>query len=138
MMAIPRIADRHPLRVLLAEDNPMNQKLVVRLLEKMGYKADLAQDGLQVLEALGNQPYDLILMDVQMPELDGLEVTRRIRAALPEDSRPRIVAMTASALPADREACRQAGMDDYLAKPIKVEELVAILAASGPRGSGRA
>jgi CheY-like chemotaxis protein len=135
--AIPRIAERHPLRVLLAEDNPMNQKLVLRLLEKMGYKADLARDGLQVLEALAERPYDVILMDVQMPELDGLEVTRRIRTALPEEARPRIVAMTAAALPADREACREAGMDDYLAKPLKVDDLVAVLATSIPRGSCR-
>jgi CheY-like chemotaxis protein len=124
---------RHPLRILLAEDNPVNRKLALRILAKLGYDADVAVDGLEVIAALERQPYDLVLMDVQMPELDGLEATRQIRARWPDDG-PRIVAMTANAMAEDREACLVAGMDDYLAKPIRVAELTAALAGSQPAG----
>ena len=99
----------------------------------MGYAADVAENGLEVIAALERQPYDLVLMDVQMPELDGLEATRRIRARWPDDG-PRIVAMTANAMAEDREACLQAGMNDYLAKPIRVAELEAALDRSLPSG----
>ena len=121
---------RLPMRILLAEDNPVNRKLALRLLERMGYAADVAGNGLEAIEALETKPYDLVLMDVQMPELDGLEATRRIRAKWP-GAGPRIVAMTANALSEDREACFAAGMDDYLSKPIRVEELAAALERSG-------
>ncbi|HSS35725.1 MAG TPA: GAF domain-containing protein, partial [Patescibacteria group bacterium] len=117
---------RHPLRILLAEDNPVNRKLALRILGKLGYEADVAVDGVEAIAALERSTYDLVLMDVQMPELDGLEATRRIRARWP-DGRPRIVAMTANAMAEDREACLAAGMDDYLAKPIRTEELTAAL-----------
>ncbi|HSS36962.1 MAG TPA: response regulator, partial [Patescibacteria group bacterium] len=117
---------RHPLRILLAEDNPVNRKLALRILSKLGYEADVAVDGLEAIAALERSTYDLVLMDVQMPELDGLEATRRIRALWP-DGRPRIVAMTANAMTEDREACLAAGMDDYLAKPIRTDELTAAL-----------
>jgi CheY-like chemotaxis protein len=120
------LGQRHPLRILLAEDNVVNQKLALRILEKMGYAADVAGDGLAAVAAVAGTPYDLVLMDVQMPELDGLEATRRIRAARP-DGRPWIVAMTANAMADDREACLAAGMDDYLAKPIRIAELAAAL-----------
>ncbi len=120
---------RHPLRILLAEDNPVNQKLALRILAKLGYAADVAGDGLETIAALEEAHYDLVLMDVQMPHLDGLEATRRIRARWPEVG-PRIVAMTANAMAEDREACRLAGMDDYLAKPIRTAELVAALTRS--------
>jgi CheY-like chemotaxis protein/anti-sigma regulatory factor (Ser/Thr protein kinase) len=120
---------RHPLRVLLAEDNAVNQKLALRLLERMGYSADVAGDGLAAIAAVEAATYDVVLMDVQMPELDGLEATRRIRALWPD--RPlRIVAMTANAMEGDREMCLAAGMDDYLSKPIRPEELAAALLAT--------
>ena len=120
---------RHPLRVLLAEDNAVNQKLALRLLKGMGYEADLAVDGFKVLEALERQTYDLVLMDVQMPDMDGLEATRRIRQQMPERS-VRIVAMTANAMEGDRETCLAAGMNDYLSKPIRPDLLAAALAAT--------
>ena len=120
------MAARHPLRILLAEDNAVNQKLALRLLERMGYRADVVGDGSEAITAIEDGTYDVILMDVQMPEVDGLEATRRIRATWPD--RPiRIVAMTANAMAEDREACLAAGMDDYVSKPIRVEELVAAL-----------
>src|SRR5207244_975539 len=115
------------LRILLAEDNPMNQKVALRLLERLGYTATVAGNGLEALAALERQPYDVVLMDVQMPELDGLDATRRIRERWPAETGPRIVAMTANALPEDREACFAAGMDDYVAKPIRTEELARAL-----------
>jgi GAF domain-containing protein/DNA-binding response OmpR family regulator len=120
---------RHPLRILLAEDNPVNRKLALRILAKLGYEADVAVDGLEAIAALERSAYDVVLMDIQMPELDGLEATRRIRARWP-DHGPRIVAMTANALAEDREASLAAGMDDYLAKPIRVDELTAALERS--------
>jgi PAS domain S-box-containing protein len=118
-----------PLRILLAEDNTMNQKLALRLLAKMGLTANLATNGLEAVAALELEAYDVILMDVQMPELDGLEATRRIRAAAPAH-RPWIVAMTANAMEGDREACLAAGMDDYVSKPIRPDALAAALTAA--------
>jgi PAS domain S-box-containing protein len=126
----PEMAARHPLRILLAEDNVVNQKLALRLLSQMGYRADVAANGLEAVQAVERQPYDLILMDVQMPELDGLDATRQICARWPSGERPHIIAMTASAMQGDRELCLEAGMDDYLSKPIRVEELEAILKRS--------
>jgi len=121
------MAARHPLRILLAEDNAVNQKLALRLLAQMGYRADVAGNGLEAVAALERQPYDVVLMDVQMPELDGLAATRRIRALTLAAGQPHIVAMTANAMQGDRELCLQAGMDDYISKPIKVEELIGAL-----------
>ncbi len=121
------LAGRHPLRILLAEDNLVNQKLALRLLGRLGYEVDVAGNGLEAVEAVERLRYDLVLMDVQMPELDGLEATRRIVARHERDSRPWIVAMTANALDGDRERCLEAGMDDYVPKPIRVEELVSAL-----------
>ncbi|HEU5476385.1 MAG TPA: GAF domain-containing protein [Gaiellaceae bacterium] len=127
---------RSALRILLAEDNAMNQKVALRLLERLGYRADVATNGLEAIEALERQPYDVVLMDVQMPELDGLDATRRICEQWPPESRPHIIAMTANALPEDREACFAAGMNDYVAKPIRAEELVAALKRARPLGNG--
>jgi PAS domain S-box-containing protein len=121
-----------PLRILLAEDNAMNQTVALRLLERLGYAAHVASNGVEALSALEREPYDVVLMDVQMPELDGLEASRRIHERWPAETRPRIVAMTANALPEDREACFAAGMDDYVAKPIRAEELAAALMRAKP------
>ena len=123
----PGQAARHPLRILLAEDNVVNQKLALRLLQQMGYRADLAANGIEAVESVQRQNYDVVLMDVQMPEMDGLEASRQINARLKQNARPRIVAMTANAMQGDREMCMAAGMDDYLTKPIRVERLVEAL-----------
>jgi signal transduction histidine kinase/DNA-binding response OmpR family regulator len=128
----PTMGTRHPLRILLAEDTVVNQKLALRLLQQMGYRADVASNGLEAVESVERQPYDVVLMDVQMPEMDGLEATRRIRARWKDAVRPRIIAMTANAMAGDREMCLEAGMDDYLTKPIRVEQLVDALARSQP------
>ena len=121
-----------PLRILLAEDNATNQKLALRLLGRIGYRADVAGNGLEVLDALRRQVYDVVLMDVQMPELDGLETTRRIRRDFPELQQPQVIAMTANAMQGDREMCLAAGMDDYVSKPIRIEVLVEALSKSRP------
>jgi PAS domain S-box-containing protein len=125
------LGERLPLRILVAEDNVVNQQLALALLKKMGYRADVAATGVEALEALERRDYDVVLMDVQMPEMDGLEASRRIRARWPARG-PRIVAVTASAMADDREICFAAGMDDYLSKPIRVDELVAALARARP------
>jgi PAS domain S-box-containing protein len=122
------------LRILLAEDNAVNQKVALALLRQLGYRADVALNGLEALAALERRPYDVVLMDVQMPELDGLDATRRIVERWPADRRPRIIAMTANALLEDREACFAAGMDDYVAKPIRPEELAEALGRTRPLG----
>ena len=138
--AKPRIdaemAKRHPLRILLAEDNVVNQKLAMRLLLQMGYRADLASNGIEAIECVQRQPYDVVLMDVQMPEMDGLEASRRITAKWKPNERPRIIAMTANAMQGDREECLAAGMDDYVTKPIRVDALVDALLGAAPRGNG--
>jgi len=123
----PAMASRHPLRILLAEDNAVNQKLALRILQQMGYRADVASNGIEAVESVGRQPYDVVLMDVQMPEMDGLEAARRICAQWQAAKRPRIIAMTANAMQGDREQCLDAGMDDYLTKPIRVERLAEAL-----------
>jgi CheY-like chemotaxis protein len=131
------MAERHPLRILLAEDNVVNQKLALRILQQMGYRADVASNGIEAVECCARQPYDVVLMDVQMPEMDGLEATRRIVARWPgANERPRIVAMTANAMQGDREECLAAGMDDYVTKPIRVEALVGALNAVPRQGAG--
>ncbi len=129
------MAQRHPLRILLAEDNVINQKVTLRILERMGYRADVAANGIEVLQAVQRQPYDVVLMDVQMPEMDGLEASRHICQQWPAEERPRIIAMTANALQGDREECLAAGMDDYLSKPVRIEELAEALRRCSPRSS---
>jgi signal transduction histidine kinase/CheY-like chemotaxis protein/HPt (histidine-containing phosphotransfer) domain-containing protein len=128
-----RLADTLPLRILLVEDNSVNQRVGVLMLERLGYLADVAGNGIEALEALRRQPYDLILMDIQMPGMDGLEATRRIRAELPAERQPRIVAVTANVLREQRQACLAAGMDDLLQKPVVFADLRAALSRmAGP------
>jgi PAS domain S-box-containing protein len=131
--AIPRT--RAPLRVLLAEDNAVNQQVALRMLATLGYQADVAMNGLEALEALRRRRYDAVLMDVEMPEMDGLEAARRIHREWSGAERPRIVAMTANAMQGDREICLAAGMDDYVSKPIHADELAHALSRCAPGGT---
>ena len=128
----PELGARHPLRILLAEDNLVNQKLALRILAQMGYHADVAANGEEALRAVQGQPYDLVLMDVQMPEMDGIEATHRIRI-MEGIRQPSIVGLTANAMQGDREKCIAAGMNDYITKPIRVEELVRALLDVNPQ-----
>ncbi len=134
----PELGSKHPLRILLAEDNAVNQTLALRMLEKLGYRADVAGNGIEALEALERQPYDLLLSDVQMPEMDGVEATRQILERWGPDERPWIVAMTAEAMQGDRERFLAAGMNDYVVKPIRIEDLVAALERAPRRGEPKA
>ncbi|WP_276373649.1 two-component regulator propeller domain-containing protein [Chryseolinea sp. H1M3-3] len=118
-------ANKYPLDILIAEDNPVNQKLALRALKKLGYKPRIAENGILTVQEMEHRAYDMILMDVQMPEMDGLEATRQIRKN--RNIHPVIIAMTANAMDEDREACIQAGMDDYLSKPIRLNDLVTVL-----------
>jgi len=118
-------AIHYPLEILIAEDYPINQLFAKKVLAKLGYSANLAETGVQVLEALQVKDYDVILMDVQMPEMDGLEATRLIRAR--NSHQPYIIATTANALPEDQQECLKAGMDDYISKPIDLDELIKVL-----------
>jgi CheY-like chemotaxis protein len=125
-----------PLRVLVAEDDPLNQKVLMEMLKRLGCKPEAVYDGLEVLGALQSQDYDLVLMDVSMPEMDGITAAREIRKLWPGNG-PRIVAVTAYALKGDREKCLEAGMDDYISKPVQKKELEAILRKySAPANSG--
>jgi signal transduction histidine kinase/DNA-binding response OmpR family regulator len=119
------LSERFPLRILVAEDNIINQKIGIKILGKLGYQPDLARNGKEVLEMVSHEHYDLILMDVQMPEMDGLEATRMLRVCL--EMQPVIIAMTANAMQGDRDACMQAGMDDYISKPMELKELLSLL-----------
>ncbi|HEV2208134.1 MAG TPA: response regulator [Verrucomicrobiae bacterium] len=132
------LAQRLPLRLLLADDNPINQKVGLSVLGKLGYRADLANNGLEVLRALEQKAYDVLFLDVQMPEMDGLEAARQICLRWAPEKRPRIIAMTGNALMGDRERCLAAGMDDYIAKPVRVAELQAAIEHWGPLRGGKA
>ncbi|BDI20223.1 hypothetical protein ANSO36C_60250 [Nostoc cf. commune SO-36] len=129
------LAHRLPLRILLAEDTVVNQKVALLMLKKMGYGADVVTNGLEVLKALQRQPFDVVLMDVNMPEMDGLEATRRICQEWGVGFRPHIIAITANAMRGDREVCLAAGMDDYLSKPIQLKELAQALSKCPPQRS---
>ncbi len=121
------LADRFPLKILVAEDNAVNQKVATQTLARMGYRADVVGNGVEVLDALTRQHYDVVLMDVQMPVMDGLESSRRICQKWSKSRRPYLIAVTANAMQGDREDCIAAGMDDYISKPIRVNELIQAL-----------
>jgi CheY-like chemotaxis protein len=126
------MAEQHPLRILLAEDNRVNQKVATRLLEKLGYKVEVVGNGRAAIEALEKQPFDVILMDIQMPEMDGLEAAATIRSQWPLQQQPTIIAMTAHALEGDREHYLAQGMDNYVSKPIQIDKLVEVLYQCSP------
>ena len=129
------LATRLPLRILVADDNAVNQKVALMLLKRLGYTADAVANGLEVLQAIGAKSYDVVLLDVQMPEMDGYEAARRLRSAWRdrEAERPKIIAMTGNAMLGDRERCLEAGMDDYVSKPVRLEELTSVLQRWGAR-----
>jgi CheY-like chemotaxis protein len=126
------IGKQHPLRVLLAEDNIINQKVALRTLEKIGYRADIAFNGLEVLDAMKRQVYDIVLMDIQMPEMDGVQATIQIRKEWPQEQQPRIIAVTANAVKEDHDKYLTIGVNDYLIKPFKIEDLVKVLLETQP------
>ncbi|BAY80692.1 two-component hybrid histidine kinase [Calothrix parasitica NIES-267] len=121
-----QLSEKLPLRILLVEDMPLNQKVAIHMLQRLGYRADIANNGLEALESLHRQDYDLVFMDVQMPEMDGLQATRHICKEWVPPKRPWIVAMTANAMQGDREECLNAGMNDYVSKPVRIEALIEI------------
>jgi CheY-like chemotaxis protein len=121
------LAQRHPLRILVAEDNPVNVKLISIIMQRLGYRIDVAGNGIEVLAALRRQPYDLVLMDVQMPEMDGVEATRRIFREWPNGQRPRIIALSAGVMPEERQSCLNAGIQEFLTKPVILPQLVQAL-----------
>ena len=121
------LAQEIPLNLLIAEDNSVNQKVALRFLERLGYGAEAVGNGLEAIAALEARHYDVVLMDLQMPEMDGLEASRQIRLRLPADRQPKIVALTANAMQGDRELCLAAGMDDYISKPVKMHEIEAVI-----------
>jgi len=130
-MICPMHGKPRTMRILLAEDNPINQMMMLKMLNKLGYNADIADNGLEVLKSLEIQPYDLILMDIQMPEMDGFQATREIWKRWASEDRPKIIAITAYALEGDRERCLAAGMDDYISKPLRLDKLRAVLEPYG-------
>jgi CheY-like chemotaxis protein/HPt (histidine-containing phosphotransfer) domain-containing protein len=123
------------LRILLCDDNQINLKVAVRILQQFGYKADTATNGREAVAVMERQPYDMVFMDVQMPEMDGLECARQICNRWTRDKRPVVIAMTGNALMGDREKCLAAGMDDYISKPVRIAELQASLERWGPTKS---
>jgi CheY-like chemotaxis protein len=118
-------AEKYPLKFLVAEDNLINQKLILHILNRLGYTPDMANNGIEAIEAVEQNSYDIILMDVQMPEMDGLEATELIRKQ--NIKQPVIIALTANTMQGDQEECLKAGMNDYISKPVKLEKLVALL-----------
>jgi PAS domain S-box-containing protein len=130
--SLTRLSEKFPLKILVAEDNAVNQKLAQRLLQQLGYSCEVVGNGKEVLEILSRQTFDMIFMDVQMPELDGISTTKQILATTPPHRRPKIIALTAEAMAGDRERCIDAGMDDYLSKPMRLETLRMLLEQYGP------
>ncbi|GAC1493025.1 MAG: hypothetical protein NVS2B14_05970 [Chamaesiphon sp.] len=128
-----KLAEKLPLRILLADDNLINQKVGLQALKYLGYRADVANNGLEVLDLLNRQTYDAILMDMQMPKMDGVEATRRICQKWRPPERPRIIAVTSNTMQEHKDLCLQAGMDDYLSKPLRLDELSQALSRCQPR-----
>ncbi len=128
-----QLARKYPLRILLVEDNAVNQRVALRIFERLGYRVDIAGNGLEAIDAVRRQPYDLIFMDIQMPEMDGVAATQRIRQLMIHATQPWIVAMTANALDGDRETYLAAGMDGYISKPVRIDELVSTLTKCCPQ-----
>jgi CheY-like chemotaxis protein len=126
-----KLGQRAPLRILIAEDNVVNQTVLLKILERMGYQPAVAATGLEAIDAVLKEHYDLVLMDVQMPEVDGLEATRWIRKVVSHSNRPMIVAMTANTFREDRERCRAAGMNGFISKPFRIPELRELLENCG-------
>jgi CheY-like chemotaxis protein len=117
------LGKKNPLRILVAEDNVVNQKVTLRMLERLGYRADVVANGLEAVEAVKRQQYDVVLMDVEMPEMDGKEAAKKIRVDIPSEKQPKIIAATAHALVGEREQLIAGGMDDYISKPVRLQEL---------------
>jgi CheY-like chemotaxis protein len=124
-MARISFSKHYPLNILLAEDNPINQLLAIKMLNTIGYEPAKAENGSEVIDIIKSQRFDLILMDVQMPEMDGLEATKIIRQT--NTHQPVIIAMTANAMQSVEEECVKAGMDDYLSKPVRVDTLKSMI-----------
>lgn len=127
------MAQDHPLRILLVEDHAINQKVALRILERLGYNADVAGNGLEAIEIMRQKPFDLVFMDIQMPYLDGIEATKVVRQDFPKANQPRIIAMTANALSGEKDKYLAIGMDGYLSKPVRIEELVHVLYRCQPQ-----
>jgi CheY-like chemotaxis protein len=127
-----QIGQQHPLKILLAEDSLVNLKITLWFLKKLGYRADVAFTGIETIDALKRRPYDVILMDAEMPEMDGREATMVIRKNFPVDQQPQIIAMTANTSQDDKENFLSIGMNDYITKPLKLEEVVRALSACHP------
>jgi CheY-like chemotaxis protein len=127
----PGFAARYPARILVAEDNPVNQRVIMRLLQKLGYAPVAVNNGVEAVNAVKAAPYDLVLMDVEMPELDGPAATRAVRREVLAGGQPAIIALTAHSLDGRSQEFKDAGMDGYLAKPIRTAELTRILALRG-------
>jgi CheY-like chemotaxis protein len=121
-------AENHPLRLLVAEDNPVNQKVILMTLAKLGYRADAVCNGLEAVECGSRKTYDMLVLDMQMPEMDGLEAAQTLRRTIPAESMPYMVALTANAFTEDRTACLAAGMNEFLTKPLRIEDFSAALA----------
>lgn len=121
------MSNKYHLKILLAEDNVVNQKVATRIFERMGYRIDMAANGYEVVDALKHVHYDVIFMDILMPEMDGFEATKIVRQRYEAEKRPKIIAMTANAMHGDEQLCLDAGMDDYISKPIRIEELIETL-----------
>jgi CheY-like chemotaxis protein len=132
---VRNMADQLPLRILLAEDNVINQKVAQHILGRLGYLPDVVANGREVIEALSRQAYDVVLMDMHMPEMDGMQATQLVRKQFPQSHQPAIIALTADAMQGDRERCMAAGMDNYLSKPLRIEELSEVLALTAVQHS---